>query len=196
MINPEAAVIVAGDFNQMELTAVLPKFQKFIHHQRQSYIGPGILQHIRSIQGCSCSSPGSVCGADSNMQTSDLQDDSSGMEYGSYFSTTELFRTDWELCKDGSDLEAYTSSALRYVQFCTDAVLPTKSIKVFPNQKPWCDRTVQPLLKAQDAAFRSRKRLAYGRAWTELMKDIQHAKLRYRSTLTKTPGICGVASEP
>ncbi|KAI3370481.1 hypothetical protein L3Q82_025244, partial [Scortum barcoo] len=39
--------------------------------------------------------------------------------------------------------------------FCTDAVLPTKTIKVFPNQKPWLDSTVKPLLKACDAAYRS-----------------------------------------
>jgi len=29
--NPEAAVIVAGDFNHVELKAVLPKLKKFIH---------------------------------------------------------------------------------------------------------------------------------------------------------------------
>jgi len=56
--------------------------------------------------------------------------------------------------KEGSDLESYTSAVLSYVQFCTDAVLPTKTVKVFPNQKPWMDGTVRPLLKAQDSAYR------------------------------------------
>lgn len=41
--------------------------------------------------------------------------------------------SDWEVFQDGSDLEAYTSSVLEYVQFYTDAVLPKNSIKVFPN---------------------------------------------------------------
>ena len=46
--------------------------------------------------------------------------------------------TDWGVFNEsGTDLEEYTSSVLAYIQFCTDAVLPTKSIKVLPNQKPW-----------------------------------------------------------
>ncbi|KAI3377604.1 hypothetical protein L3Q82_008437 [Scortum barcoo] len=55
---------------------------------------------------------------------------------------------DWEVFKEGTDLDGYTSSVLSYLKFCTDAVLPTKTIKVFPNQKPWLDSTVKPLLKA------------------------------------------------
>ncbi|KAI3365298.1 hypothetical protein L3Q82_010390, partial [Scortum barcoo] len=52
--------------------------------------------------------------------------------------------TDWEVFKEGTDLDGYTSSSvLSYLKFCTDAVLPTKAIKVFPNQKPWLDSTVK-----------------------------------------------------
>ncbi|KAI3372494.1 hypothetical protein L3Q82_022695 [Scortum barcoo] len=58
--------------------------------------------------------------------------------------------TDWEVFKEGTDLDGYTSSVLSHLKFCTDAVLPTKTIKVFPNQKPWLDSTVKPLLKACD----------------------------------------------
>ena len=40
-----------------------------------------------------------------------------------------------------TDLEEYTSSVLSYVQFSTDAVLPTKSIRVFlPEAKEFKDR--------------------------------------------------------
>ncbi|KAI3370577.1 hypothetical protein L3Q82_007146 [Scortum barcoo] len=52
--------------------------------------------------------------------------------------------TDWEVFKEGTDLDGYTSSVLSYLKFCTDAVLPTKTIKVFPNQKPWLNSTVKP----------------------------------------------------
>ncbi|KAI3361686.1 hypothetical protein L3Q82_002044 [Scortum barcoo] len=56
--------------------------------------------------------------------------------------------TDWEVFKEGTDLDGYTSSVLSYLKFCTDAVLPTKTIKVFPKQKPWLDITVKPLLQS------------------------------------------------
>ncbi|KAI3356676.1 hypothetical protein L3Q82_003360 [Scortum barcoo] len=70
--------------------------------------------------------------------------------------------TDWEVFKEGTDLDGYTSSSvLSYLKFCTDAVLPTKTIKVFSNRKSWLDSTVKPLLKACDAAYRSGDKLAY-----------------------------------
>ncbi|KAI3368476.1 hypothetical protein L3Q82_025487, partial [Scortum barcoo] len=62
--------------------------------------------------------------------------------------------TDWEVFKEGTDLDGYTSSVLSYLKFCTDTVLPTKTIKVFPDETPWLDSTVKPLLKASDAAYR------------------------------------------
>ncbi|KAI3373391.1 hypothetical protein L3Q82_021937 [Scortum barcoo] len=43
--------------------------------------------------------------------------------------------TDWEVFKEGTDLDGYTSSVLSYLKFCTDAVLPTKTIKRFPKSK-------------------------------------------------------------
>lgn len=45
--------------------------------------------------------------------------------------------TDWGVFSEGSDLEGYTSALLDFINFCTEAVLPTKTIRVFPNQKPW-----------------------------------------------------------
>ncbi len=91
--------------------------------------------------------------------------------------------TDWGVFKEGADLEEYMSSVLSYINFCTDAVLATKTITAFPNQKPWFDRTVWPLLKAQDAAYRSGDRLDYSRARKELKKGIQLAKHRYKQRI-------------
>lgn len=55
-------------------------------------------------------------------------------------------QTDWRVFKDGADLEEYTSSVLSYIQFCTDTVLPVKTIREFPNQNTWLDSTVRSLL--------------------------------------------------
>ncbi|KAI3356706.1 hypothetical protein L3Q82_003392 [Scortum barcoo] len=84
--------------------------------------------------------------------------------------------TDWEVFKEGTDHTS--SSVLSYLKFCTDAVLPTKTIKVFPNQKPWLDSTVKPLLKACDAAYRSGDKLAYSISRRELKNIIKLAKSR------------------
>lgn len=84
--------------------------------------------------------------------------------------------TDWSVFSEAADLEKYTLSVLFDVQFCADAALPVKTIKEFPNQKPWVDSTARSLLKAWDAAYRAGDRLAYSRAQSERIKQdkLQH----------------------
>ncbi|KAI3361638.1 hypothetical protein L3Q82_001998 [Scortum barcoo] len=193
--NPEAAVIVAGDFNHVELKAVFPKFHRSTNFPTR--------KHPWSIQGCFSSTPGHVgphlCESDPCLQTSDagLQDQATRTvqvwtEEASSALQDNFECTDWEVFKEGTDLDGYTSSVLSYLKFCTDAVLPTKTIKVFPNQKPWLDSTVKPLLKACDAAYRSGDKLAYSIAQKELKKGIKLAKsslLQFLSA-SKPPSLC------
>ncbi|KAM4573377.1 uncharacterized protein PAE49_008206 [Odontesthes bonariensis] len=193
--NPEAAVIVAGDFNHMDLKAVLPKFKKFIHFSTRdnnildqvycnipgaykAAAAPhlGMSDHI-SVELTPAYKP-LICSTKPSTKTVQVWTEEASSALQDCFEMT-----DWEVFKDSSDLEAYTSSVLDYLQFCTDAVLPTKTIKVFPNQKSWCDSTVQSLLKARDAAYRSGDRMAHSRARTELRKGIQQAKRRYRQRI-------------
>lgn len=68
---------------------------------------------------------------------------------------------DWEGFAQGADAEEYTSFVLARVQFCTEAVLTAKTLKVFPNQKPWLVTDVRSLFRAQDGVFRTGNMLAY-----------------------------------
>ncbi|KAK3570817.1 hypothetical protein QTP86_027623, partial [Hemibagrus guttatus] len=104
-----------------------------------------------------------------NMSTSQLQD---------CFENTV-----WELFTQSADLEEYSSTVLAYIAFCTDTVLTTKTIKLFPNQKPWLDRKVRSLLKARNVACRLGDRLAYSNAQRELKKGITEAKQRYQQRI-------------
>ena len=81
----------------------------------------------------------------------------------------------------GADLEEYTSAVLAYLHFCTETVMTTKTIKVFPNQKPWLDRNMRLLLG--DAAFRSGDKPAYKSARRDLKKGIREAKRRYKQRI-------------
>ena len=193
--NPEAAVIVAGDFNHVELKAVLPKFHKFIDFPtRESNIldqvycnipraykataAPhlGMSDHI-SIELIPAYKP-LICRTKPTTRTVQLWTEEAGSALQDCFE-----HTDWNVFRESSDLEDYTSAVLDYVAFCTDAVLPKKTIKVYPNQKPWLDSTVRPLLKARDAAHRAGDRLAYTRARSELKKGIRLAKHRYKQRI-------------
>ncbi|KAK0135194.1 RNA-directed DNA polymerase from mobile element jockey [Merluccius polli] len=189
---PEAAVIVAGDFNHVELKAVFPKFQKQIKFPtRENNIldqvycnisgayravaAPhlGMSDHI-SVELLPAYVP-VICRTRPTTKTVQVWSEEASSTLQDCFE-----HTDWGVFKEASDLETYTTSVLDYVQFCTDAVLPTKTIKVFPNQKPWMDSTVRSLLRARDTAFRSGDRLAYSSARRELREGIQLAKHRHK----------------
>uniref|UniRef100_A0A3B5QBX0 Reverse transcriptase domain-containing protein n=1 Tax=Xiphophorus maculatus TaxID=8083 RepID=A0A3B5QBX0_XIPMA len=193
--NPEAAVIVAGDFNHVELKAVFPKFHKSINFPTRdnnildqvycnipgaykAVAAPhlGMSDHI-SVELIPVYKP-LACRTKPTTRIVQVWTEEASSALQDCFE-----HTDWSVFRDGADLEEYSSSVLSYVQFCTDAVLPVKTIKVFPNQKPWLDSTVRALLKARDAAYRSGDRLAYSRARSELKKGIKQAKLQYKQQI-------------
>lgn len=153
--NPEAAVIVAGDFNHMELKAVLPKLHKFINFPTRDN---NILNQVYCKIPVMLSDHISVklippyrlliCRSKPTSSTIQVR-----TEEGSSALQDCFEHTNWNVFKEGADLEQYTSPVLSYINFCTDAVLPTKTIMVFPNQKSWVDSTVRALLKVRDAAY-------------------------------------------
>ncbi|KAK3560617.1 hypothetical protein QTP86_012143 [Hemibagrus guttatus] len=70
--------------------------------------------------------------------------------------------TDWSMfaieatCGTHTDINPYTSSVLDYINTTIDSVTTEKQITTYPNQKPWMNKEVRLLLKARNAAFRSR----------------------------------------
>lgn len=57
-------------------------------------------------------------------------------------------------CDEKVDLEDYTFALLGYISKCVKDVTSTRTVRDYPNQKPWLNAEVQSLLKARDAAFR------------------------------------------
>ena len=46
--------------------------------------------------------------------------------------------TDWNMFWDSSDgIEEYTTSVIGFINKCIDDVVPTVTIRTYPNQKPW-----------------------------------------------------------
>ena len=77
-------------------------------------------------------------------------------------------------------LEEYTSSVMDYVNFCVNNVTKRRTVRVFPNQKPWMCREVRTLLKARDAAYRSGDAPVYSVARAAQRRGIKSAKAKHR----------------
>ncbi len=78
------------------------------------------------------------------------------------------------------DIEAYSDTVTCFIRKCIDDVVPTKTIRIYPNQKPWINSDVRSALSAWTSAFKSgntddRKQASY-----DLRRSIKAAKRTYK----------------
>ena len=59
----------------------------------------------------------------------------------------------WEQC-DG-DLDHLTGTITDYIRFCEDIIMPARTVRCYPNNKPWITSDLKALLNKKKRAFRS-----------------------------------------
>ncbi len=97
------------------------------------------------------------------------------------------------------DIEEYSDSVTCFIRTCIEEVIPTKTISIYPNQKPWINSDVRSALSARTSAFKSgntddRKQASYDlRRSIKQPNDNIKTKLKNNST-TITQEACGRAS--
>jgi hypothetical protein len=62
---------------------------------------------------------------------------------------------DWEMFQVASDnnIDIFADSLSEFVSKCICDVVPTVTIKTFPNQKSWIDGSIRAKLKVRTTAF-------------------------------------------
>ena len=163
---PDSTVIVAGDFNKANLKKVMPKLYQQVDCLTR---GDKILDHCYT----------SIKKAYHSIRRAPLGQSDHNMVYlvpeykqklkvnkpvlktvkqwtGSALETLQgcLDCTDWGVFKEHAvDLNEYTDTVCDYVTFCESMCIPTKTIKIFPNEKPWCNGVVKQKLKEKERVF-------------------------------------------
>ena len=189
--HPEAAFIVAGDFNHTNLKTVLPRFHQHVScHTR----GDKTLDHVYSnLAGAYKATPLPHIGQSDHLSLFLTPRYSPLIQRvkpavrtikvwpeGTDAVLQDRFKnTDWNMFTH-TDLDQYASSVLDYISETTDSVTTQKRITMYPNQKPWMNRDVRLLLKARNTAFRSGDAHAYSTARANLKKGIKKAKHHYK----------------
>jgi hypothetical protein len=57
--------------------------------------------------------------------------------------------------RDSSDdIEEYTTSVTGFINKCIEDVVPTVTVRTYPNQKPWITGNILTDLKGKAAAFK------------------------------------------
>ncbi|KAM9737428.1 uncharacterized protein ACNS7B_013131 [Menidia menidia] len=90
--------------------------------------------------------------------------------------------TDWDVLFNphGEDIDGLTHCLTDYLNFCTDVVSPVKTVRCYPNNKPWVTREVKTVLNKKKAAFRRGDREAMKAAQQEVKQCVREAKDSYR----------------
>ncbi|KAK0135164.1 RNA-directed DNA polymerase from mobile element jockey [Merluccius polli] len=90
--------------------------------------------------------------------------------------------TDWSVLQSphGEDIEGLTHCLTDYLNFCMDVVAPARTVRCFPNNKPWVTRGVKAVLNKKKAAFRRGDKEAMKAAQREVKVCLRDAKESYR----------------
>ena len=66
-----------------------------------------------------------------------------------------LFCTDWNMFRDSSDgIEEYTTSVTNIINKCINDVVPTVTVRTYPNQEPWITGNIRTELKGRAVTFK------------------------------------------
>ncbi|XP_016522199.1 uncharacterized protein LOC107834813 [Poecilia formosa] len=97
--------------------------------------------------------------------------------------------TNWEvLCEPhGEDIDTMTNCITDYIRFCEDTVTCTRTVRCFPNNKPWITSDLKALLNKKKMAFRVGDREEQRRVQRELKVTLRTCRDNYRRKLESKP---------
>ncbi|KAI4887287.1 hypothetical protein NFI96_028259 [Prochilodus magdalenae] len=153
--HPEAFYVVAGDFNHVNLTNILPRFYQHIDIPTR---GNNTLDRVyTNSRDAYRAVPHPHLGLSDHISIMLVPADP----------PLRRFRPTQKTITGAAESEGELD------------VTTTKTVTCYPNQKPWLNGEVRSLLKARDAAFRSGDSQELRRARRELTAGVKRAKAAY-----------------
>ena len=82
-------------------------------------------------------------------------------------------------------IEEYTTSVTGFINKCIEDVVPTVTVRTYPNQKPWITGNICTELKGRAATFKVRDSNpeAFKKSCYALLRTIKQAKCQYRAKI-------------
>ena len=99
---------------------------------------------------------------------------------------TVFSSTDWNMFQDSSNgIEEYITSVTGVINKYIDDIVPTVTLRTYPNQKPWITGNIRTDIKARAAAFKEwdTNPDAYKKSCYALRRTIKQANRQYRTKI-------------
>lgn len=92
--------------------------------------------------------------------------------------------TNWDLfLSDSLDLNDQVLVVTSYINFCVESIIPTKSLTLFPNNKPWVTKKLKNVLNIKKIIFLSWSNEEKKIINKEVKRTIRCAKLNYKNKI-------------
>ncbi|KAK3573368.1 hypothetical protein QTP86_024117 [Hemibagrus guttatus] len=166
--NPDALVIVLGDFNKGNLSHELPKYKQFIKCPTRE---GNVLDHCyTTISGAYRAVPRAALGQSDHIMVHLISAYRQKLKLCKPVVRTlkkwtseavgELQRcldcTDWDVFRSTTNsLDEYTDTVTSYIYFCEDSIIPKFTRVSYNNDKPWFTAKLRQLRSEKEATFRS-----------------------------------------
>ena len=211
--HPDGLTIALGDFNHTSLKSTLPKFHQHVSCPTRK---DKTLDHCyTTIPGAYHSIPRAPLGRSDHSMVLLLP------TYRQQLKTVKPVKksickwddqsvaalqgclecTDWSVFKEtATDIDEYTDSVTSYISFCEQLCIPTKTVTIYGNNKPWFKTSIKNKLVAKDKAYYAlgqlkqeetdkevidKARRHFNQTKYEVEKEIRQAKIEYREKIEK-----------
>lgn len=194
---PDAPAIVVGDMNQCHLDSVLPGFVQYVKNPtRKNNILDKCFVNIKDAYISKCRPP--ILNSDHNVihmipvyktKFKRTKPEKKVIRIWTNDSKDQLRAcfdwTDWSVFQEGS-LDERTTVINDYINFCVQLLVPTKEIKIYPNNKLYVTKDIKRVINKRNLAFNNKDTATLRQTEKELRIKLREAKSKHRQDLENT----------
>ena len=193
-MKPDSAIIIAGDFNHCRLNKVLQRYKQFANCATRSanilnlvycdknnafkcpQLPPlGASDHLAIL--CLPTYRQKLKRLKPTVVQTKLWDEESTASLQGCFACAN-----WDVFKEeDQSLCALIDVVSSYITLCEDMCIPTKQIKIYPNQKPWLTPELRQMLKEKHEALKSNDPVQL----KEKQKQVNHLVIKCKEQINK-----------